>query len=312
MSVTLAQGNMYSTTRLQKYVTDMLTKDDPILLRLPFVSVLGNSLTYDLVATRSGAQFYSVNEEWVESTVVLEQETASLVRLGGDADVDNFLLDTRSDQLDLQGTVLEDKVLAVKEKFLDTFYYGSTALNAKAFNGLHTLMTSTVYNTVEEGTGNIGTLLNISNLRAAIDLIVGFKPQLMVMSKNTRRRISTYLDSVGADFQRGVDEFGRHVRMFDDIPIAVSDHITDTEAVNGTTFNPGVAGAASSIFILTFAPKAVCGIQGSKGITVVPLGDLQTHDGKRWRVKWYTGLKYENLRSSSHVTGILPTGVVAA
>ena len=134
----------------------------------------------------------------------------------------------------------------------------------------------------------------------------------MVMSKNTRRLISTYLDSVGADFQRGVDEFGRHVRMFDDIPIAVSDHIIDTEAVNGTTFDPGAVGAASSLFILTFAPKSVCGIQGTKGITVVPIGDLETKDSNRWRVKWYCGLKYENLRSSSHVTGILPTGVVAA
>jgi len=74
----LTQTNKYSTTTLQKYVIDRLAKEDPILENLPFESLLGNSLTYDTVTTRSGAAFYSVGDIWAESTPTITQATVTL------------------------------------------------------------------------------------------------------------------------------------------------------------------------------------------------------------------------------------------
>ena len=196
--LTLAEGNKYSRTELERVVVDLLVKESPILEKLQFEELLGNSLTYNQVTTRSTASFYDVGDTWGESTPVLTPQTVVLKILGEDADVDNFVARTRSNIIDVLATILEDKVKAVQEKFLDTFYYG-VASGTKTFDGLHTLIASTTYNTVHAGAGT-GTALSMLKLDEAIDMIKGFKPQLVVMSKLMRRRITVYLNSVGDKF----------------------------------------------------------------------------------------------------------------
>ena len=312
MALSLTEGELYSTTdMLSKAVIDRLVKDDPILQRLGFETLSGNSDTYDTVTTRSGAAVYAVGDTWVESTPSVTQATVVLKILGGDADIDNFLLATRSNKLDLKGTVLNDKTLATKEKFLDLFYYGS-ASDAKWGNGLHQFLTSITYNTVHEASGATDSALNISNLRAAIDLITGFKPQLIVMSKRCRRNISTFLDTIGTHMPTVIDEFGKAVASFDYIPINISDYVVNTELCASDAFSAVTGGTGTSIFILTFASDAICGVQGSAGLKVVPLGELETKDASRYRIKWYCGLKLKNIRSCAKIDGIAIGTAVAA
>lgn len=307
MALTLAQGNEYSTTEMQRAVIDRLVKDSPILEHLPFVTILGNSLTYDTITTDSTAAFYTVGDTWAESTPDVTQATASLKVLGKDADVDNFLLKTRSNKIDLKGTVLGNAVKAVQYKYLDTFYYGNASTDTKSFSGLHVLMTSTTYNTVQEATANgDGGACSMAKIREAIDLIKGFRPQLLVMAPTIRRLISTYLDSVGANFQRVEDAFGRFVQAFDDIPIVKDDHITITESTTDAgAYEGSTADDQSSIFVLTFDPMACCGIHSGDGVQTEPLGNLETKDANRWRIKWYTGLMFQDLRSCAKYIGIL-------
>jgi hypothetical protein len=67
----------------------------------------------------------------------------------------------------------------------------------------------------------------------------------------------------------------------------------------------------TSMFFLRFAPEACCGIQ-SLGITTDRIGNLETKDAKRTRIKWYPGLMLQSLISCSKVTGIDADGVVTA
>ncbi len=306
----MTEGNLYSTTKLAGYVIDRLAKPSPILEKLPFESILGNSLTYNTVTTRSGAAFYNVGDSWVESTPSLTATTASLSILGGDADVDNFILSTRSNVLDVKGTVLDDKIKAVREKYLYAFYYGTGT--APAFSGLHTLMTSTTYNTVEMASGSAAVLLSIVKLQSAIDLITGYEPSHIVMTKMMRRYINVYLDSIGDKFTSARDNYGKMIEYFRGLQIVTDDCLLNTELASGTTYSTPTGGSGTSIFILTFAPKACCGIQGSKGVETIPLGDLETKDAQRWRIRWYCGLKLEDLRSCAVVTGVDPDGTVSA
>lgn len=249
----------------------------------------------------------------MESTPTLTQHTVTLKILGGDADVDNFLIATRSNVMDLKQNVVNDKIKAVQEKFLDTFYYGNATSNAKEFDGLHVLMTSTTYNTVHEGSSATPGGLNISNLRAAIDLVTGFKPTHIAMSKTMRRGISVFLDSIGSAFPRGVNEYGKHIIMFDDLEIIVDDHITNTETIASSAFSASTGSTGTSIFVLTFGgEQACCGVQGSAGVQVEPLGSLETKDATRTRIKWYTGLMLQAIRSCSKIDGIAATTAVAA
>lgn len=308
---TLVQANKFSNTTLQSGVIDLLTKDSPVLSRLTFETLLGNSLTYNQVTTRSDANFYAVGDTWTENTFDVTQATAVLKIMGGDADIDNFIAKTRSNINDVKALALADKTLAVREKFMDSFYYGLASSNPKSFDGLHALISSTTYNTVSAGAGT-GTALSINKLRQAIDLFrAPFTPQLIVMSRAMRRGLSTYLDSVGAAFVGGRDEFGMFVKEFDGIPVAVDDNIVDTETAASGIYTAKTGGANTSIFILNFGPQAVAGLQAGP-LEVVDLGNLETKDAMRYRIKWYTGLKFENLRSSAKVDGIIAASAVTA
>jgi hypothetical protein len=124
MSMTLVEATKYSNDILQKGVVELLVKDDPILEKLPFKDIKGNGLTYNQETTLSGADFYNVNDDWKESTSVVTSVTATTTILGGDADVDNFLKATRSNEQDLMQEQIAAKTKAIKRKFLDAFFYG--------------------------------------------------------------------------------------------------------------------------------------------------------------------------------------------
>jgi len=96
MALTLVEGSKRSNDILQVGVVEKLVYQDPILERLQFKDIKGNGLTYNIEATMSGAGFYAVGDNWVESTSTVDQATAVTTILGGDADVDNFLQATRS------------------------------------------------------------------------------------------------------------------------------------------------------------------------------------------------------------------------
>ena len=306
MALTLTEGNKYSTTELDRKVIDLLTKDSEVLSNLPFEEILGNSLTYDMITTRSGAGFYDVGDTWVESTPVITQDTVVLKRLGGDADVDNFILKTRSNKIDVKGQVLADKVLAVKEAFLDNFWYG-TFIDAKGFEGMHELLTSTTYNTKQSATANgDGAAGSSYSLQEAIDLIHEYKPTHMFMTKLMRRRINVYLDSIGEKFTTVRDNYGKLIEYFRGIQIEVDEHLLDTESTTDAgAFESYGDDDQATIFVISFASQACCGVQGPDSIETIPIGDLETKDAQRWRVRWYCGLKFEHLRSCSKYCGIL-------
>jgi hypothetical protein len=276
-----------------------------------FESIKGNSLTYDTTTVRSGAQFYDVGDTWVESTKTLTQATAVLRILGGDADVDNFLKATRSNIIDLKGDILADKIKAVKEAYLDTFYYGINSTNAKEFDGLQTLMTSTTYNTVHAGSST-GSALGMDKVQQAIDMIMDGDASMIVMTKTLRRYINIYLNSVGTAFTATRDQFGKMIEYFRGIEVNVSDHILNTEVAASGAYTVKTGGANTSLFILSFGAKAVCGVQGEAGVQTDYLGNLETKDAERIRIKWYCGLKLEDLRSAAKVDGITAAGTVVA
>jgi hypothetical protein len=314
MALTLTEANKYSTTTLQKVFVDRLVKQSRLLQLLPFIEVPGNSFTYNTWTTRSTAQWYSVGDTWSEGTGALTQATATLKVLGGDADIDEFTRRTRSNQTDLKGEVLAEKMTAVKETFADTFFYGVNSSNFKQPDGLQTLMSSTTYNTVHAGSGT-GSVLSIAKLRAANDLIIGDtgKPKYVFMTKAIRTGIAVYLDSIGAAFPRSVNDWGKPIETWDGAEIVTDDNISNVELAASGAWVTG-AGSDTTIFILTFDAEACCGLMGGgmKLPEIVPLGNLESKDAERFRIKWYCGLMLKSLRSCAKVDGITAAGTVTA
>ncbi len=335
MALTLVEAAKYSNDILQRGVIELFVYDDPILEKLQFKEVKGNGLTYNVENTMSGAAFYAPGDTWIESTQVISKTTAVTTILGGDADVDNFEIATRSDINDLMGEQIDAKTKAMKKAYMDMFFYGyyngGAGYDAKGFDGLHALIKSqaaatasaTIYdNVVSCGTAGTAVLLTLAQLEQAVDLIKGGKADLIVMSKTMRRKINQYLNAVSGVTKTEVQ--GKTLQTICDIPIAVSDYIINTEdadlsyggPAHGFTYTVGTAKSttsdnATTIFCLKFAPEGVCGIQ-SLPITVERLGSLETKDATRVRIKWYPGLMLQRIIWASKVTGILVTGTVTA
>lgn len=176
---------------------------------------------------------------------------------------------------------------------------------------MQTLMTSTIYNTIHAGS-DTGSALSISKLRELMDLPSGYAPAAMFMTKLMRRGIAKYLDSIGEKFPTDRSQWGKTVAMWDGVPIVTDDHITDTETASSGAFAAATGGGNTTIFLLAFAPQAVCGVQAGTGPVTEYVGPIPDKDGERYRIKWYPGLKFENLRSSAKLDGIDADGPVVA
>jgi hypothetical protein len=307
--MTLVEAAKLTTDQLLAGVLELLVKDDPILARIPFQEAVGNGWTYNREATMPTAQWHDDGDEWHEDAPTFSQETALIKILGGDVDVSEFQKATRSNINDVRQENLEAKIKALQWEFNDSFFYGSATTNPKQFTGVHGLISSTTYNTVHAG-ATTGTALSIAKLDELLDLLKG-KPDILVSTKKVRRLVTTYLRSV-TTIQTDRDVFGQQVMMYGTgIPWLTSEFLVDTETASSGAYAAKTGGSCATIFALKFGVKAVTGLQVG-GLKVEPIGQLETKDAERIRVKWYCGMALPSLIVCGKLDGILTSGAVTA
>lgn len=292
MALTLAEAAKLSNDVLLTGVIETVLFDSPILQVLPFVEIVGNGLTYNRENAAAAASFWDVGDTWTESTPTFTQLTATLKILGGDADVDNFLRATRSNLQDLEGAVVQPKAKAVSQKFDDTFVNGDTASDAKAFDGIDKLTISG--QSVSMGTN--GGTLTLEKLDEVIDKVKGGRPDLLLMSKRSRRKLNS-LARNGNFVQTDRNQFGQMVHYYDGIPLGVSDWISDAKTV-------GTSSDCSTIYAFQGGEGAVSGLTSPGGLQVERVGSLETKDASRLRVKWYASLAVFSSLKLARLTGV--------
>ena len=295
MALTLAEGAKLSNDVLLEGVIETVINDSPILQRLPFIEIVGNGLTYNRENAAATAGFHSVGSAWTEDTPTFTQVTATLKILGGDADVDDYLARTRNNVQDLEAAVVALKAKAVQQKFDDTVINGDTGVDADAFDGLDVL--AIAGQTVSMGVN--GAQLTLARLDETIDAIRGGKPDMLLMSRRTRRELTALSRASGGILEQDRDEFGRMTHFYDGIPVGVNDYISDAQT-------QGTSGDASTIYALQFGEGGIVGLSGPGGLTVERVGSLETKDATRMRVKWYVSVALFNELKLSRLIGIIP------
>ena len=104
MAVTLPQAAILSQNQLQRGVIETFIQESSVLDRIPLEPIEGNAFAYNEEGTLPGIEFRAVNSAYAESTGVVNQKTETLVILGGDADVDTFIIATRGSTRTLSST----------------------------------------------------------------------------------------------------------------------------------------------------------------------------------------------------------------
>ncbi|HXX59441.1 MAG TPA: phage major capsid protein [Dehalococcoidales bacterium] len=290
MALTLAEASKLSNDVLLQGVIETIVKESPILQVLPFIEIIGNGLTYNQENVLPDIGFYDVGDNWDESTPTFTQKTAYLKIMGGDADVDNFLKSTRSNVQDLEAAIIELKAKALKGKFENTFIYGDVG-GGKQFDGLRKLIDTATAGPQVVAAGASGGTLTLSMLDQLVDTVRGGKPDLLLMSRRSRRKLNALIRASGSGLiETERDQWGNFVQYWDGIPVGISDWILDTHTVAGGVETATTGGNCSTIYALQMGEGGLCGLTAPGFITVEPIGSLESKDATRNRIKWYVSL----------------------
>ena len=312
MAVTLAESALLSSNNLQRGVIETFVQASPVLDRLPLLTIAGNAYAYNQEATLPGVAFRSVNEAYTESTGTVNQKTESLVILGGDADVDKFIVQTRGNLNDQRATQTAMKVKAASYKFQDTFINGDVAVDPKGFDGLKKRLTGA--QVLDAATNGLGPVAAGHDFFDALDALIaqvsglnGANGALYANSAVIAKIMSSARRLGGADM---ITEAltGRRVATYNGIPLldigqtaAGADIITRTET-QGTATN------ASSIYAVKFGQdegdQAVTGLTNG-GVQVTDLGELETKPAYRTRIEFYCGLAVFGGKAAARLRGVL-------
>lgn len=313
MAVTLAQAALLSTDDLQRGVIETFVQTSPILDRLPLMTIEGNAYAYNKEATLPGVAFRLVNEPYVESTGTVVQASESLVILGGDADVDKFIVQTRGNLNDQRATQTSMKVKAASYKFQDTFFNGDVAVDPKGFDGLKKRLTGAqVVDTAANGLGPVTAghdfLDALDRLIAAVPGINGANGAIYANAAIQMRVTSALRRLGGAEFIRE-DTTGKRVLVYNGIPVLDPGQTAEGAEILPQTETQGTAaGTASSIYAVKFGAdegdQAVTGLTNG-GVQVYDLGELQEKPAYRTRIEFYCGLATFGGRAAARLRGVL-------
>lgn len=310
MAVTLSEASKYTQNMVRRGVLETIIKDSAVLTKLPFIDVVGNAYKYLREATLPTASYFDPNEVWTEDTGTVTEHTAVLRILGGDADVDNFLKESRSNLNDLEGETIESKSKAVKHTFLNSFWYGDNDVNTKEFDGMHEILSGIAAQNIHVGSGTTGAALDIKNLDTLTDLILDGPPDCIISPKAIRRRVAQFIRKQ-TNVNTTRDQYGVRFMEWDGAPWYIDDFLTMTEALASGAFSAKTGGATGSIFALRFGTKDVLGFQLG-GMRIIKIGQLESKDAKRTRIRWYVSIGLLRDFSAAIIDGVTDAVVTDA
>jgi hypothetical protein len=295
---------------MRSAIVDMYASNSDILRVLPFENIAGNALQYNREETLPGVGFRGVNEAFSESTGVLNPITEALTIAGGDLDVDTFIVRTMGAN---QRAVHEAmKVKALAHRWSLAFIKGDSSADPREFDGLQRRIPSGSKQLIDAGATSGGDALSLYKLDQTIYQVD--TPTHILMNKTMVLRLTqaSRNTSVGGFITFSLDEFGRRVTRYNDLPILVMDEDnTGAQILPFTEANPGGGAAAStSIYVASLGDGALVGLQNG-GIDPRDLGELNTKPVLRTRVEWYSGIALFSGKAVARLRGIKDAAVVA-
>ncbi|HVM13614.1 MAG TPA: hypothetical protein VM287_04710 [Egibacteraceae bacterium] len=314
MAMTLAEAAVLSENTLARGVMETFVIESPVLDRLPLMNIEGNAYAYNVEATLPGVAFRSVNEQYTESTGTFNQRTESLVILGGDADVDRFIVQTRGNLNDQRALQTRAKVKAASYKFQDTFINGDVAVDTKSFDGLKKRLTGA--QVIDHGAnggpvvgnGTTDTHTFFDALDALFGAVAG-GPDVAYANRRIISRILAAGRRIGGADIITEDITGKRVVTWNGVPILdIGTNPDGTDIIPQTETQGTATGTTSSIYAVKFGQdegdQAVTGLNNG-GIQVYDLGEIDLKPVYRTRLEFYCGLAVFGGRAAARLRGVL-------
>ena len=313
MAVTLAESAKLSQDALQRGVIETFILESIVLDRIPFETIEGNAFAYNEELALPGVEFRAVNTAYTESTGTVNPKSEKLVILGGDADVDTFIVKTRGNLNDQRAVQTRMKVKAATYKFQDAFINGDSAVDANSFDGLKTRLTGA--QVIAAGTNGLPVIgaddaarhAFLDKLDELLSLLNGeagalyMNGSILAKIKSSARRLTI--------FDQTVDSFGKKIATYNGVPLLnIGKTAAGVEICPQTETQGTAVGTTSSIYAVrygqSFDDAAVTGLTNG-GVTVRDLGEVSDKPVFRTRIEFFTGLGVFGGKGASRLTGVL-------
>src|ERR1043165_759002 len=113
MAFLLADAALLTQDMLLRGVIQTIITESNVLKYCPFMPVVGSAVDYNQELTLAEAPWHAVNGTWDTDEPTIQQMSAALKILGGDADVDSFLQQTYANRNDIEAIVTQSKAKSV-------------------------------------------------------------------------------------------------------------------------------------------------------------------------------------------------------
>ena len=288
-------------------VIEMFASSSDLLRVMPFEDIPGDSFSYSTEGELPGVAFRGYNQGYDESTGIINNSTERLRIVGGDMDVDKALIKTRGERVRTTHETLKIKSIALS--ITGKIINGDSEANPLEFDGLRKRIVGDQL--IAAGNTSGGDALSIELLDDAIDQVDN--PTHLIMSKKMRNKLNTAArKNIGGDIVWGLDEFGKRIAYYNDLPILVTDRDNESNEIIGfNEANPnGGAAVGTSIYVVSFGPNMITGLQNGI-LDVEDLGEIDAKPVYRTRLEWLVSFAAQHGRCAARVWGIKNADVVS-
>jgi len=307
MALTLAESAVLSKDQLAQGVMETFVQESPILDRLPLMGIEGNAFTYNKEGTLPGVAFRAVNEAYDESTGTFNPGTERLFIMGGDADVDTFIQQTRSNLNDQRAAQTRLKVKAASYAFQNAFINGNSTVNPKEFDGLKNRLVNK--QVLSAATNGLGIVEAGHDFFDALDALMAAVPGCSALYMNAliRAKIRSSARRLGGWQSYKEIETGKVIESYNGIPL-----LDVGEKPDGTLILPqdevqGTSNDCSSIYAVKFGQDendgGVTGLTNG-GVQVKDLGEIDAKPVYRTRLEFFCGVGVFGGKAAARLSGV--------
>jgi hypothetical protein len=315
-ALTIAQAAKLEQDYLKKGVLELFARTSPIMERLPFMEIEGNSYQYNYETKLPAVGFRSVNEGYSTSHGLTDRRSVGLAIFGGDLDVDRFIVETRSSTNDQRAIQEAMQAKAMALTFTKQFFDGNrTSSTQEEFDGVNILLADT-YHTASgaakmdmdfypSGGGNGWTASAALQdaLDEALDRVVGPNSGKVILANKTTRRWLSKLARNDGQISINRNEYGYQVYEYAGVPILEIETDAAGDEILGFDETLGTATDTCSFYVARMEPFYCTGLQNG-GIDVRDLGEAPDKPVYRTRVEWYVAVALMHPRAAARVRGL--------
>ena len=253
---------------------EILTTND-LMGVLQFKSFSGNALAYKRENTLPAAATHVVGDVWTDSDPTFTEKSVVLQILGVQSALDRYAMATRSNINHQKAILFQTMAKGLAEKLETLIISGDPGATSSEFEGLTSLilgesrMMGMDDGVIGGDAGSVETELTLDRLDALGDSIEPGNPTVYIMNKTMRRKLTSLSRATGSGVLGTIEQFGRKIMTYGDIPIIISDRISNSEQYEDSGTWP--SSTATTIFAVKFG-------EANSGYTIVHNGDVLTPD----------------------------------